>query len=64
MLLAGAVDDCVVDSARPLRLLRLISSLNPVGGGPMEGICQVTPELVAEHDVVIVHGLRCVFQLP
>ena len=44
---AGPVDDCVVDGARPLRLLCLISSLNPVGGGPMEGTRQVTPELAA-----------------
>jgi glycosyltransferase involved in cell wall biosynthesis len=33
-------------SAAPLNLLRLIRSLNPSGGGPMEGVRQITPHLV------------------
>ena len=30
-----------------MKLLRLIRSLNPVGGGPMEGVRQITPHLAA-----------------
>ncbi|MCS5694246.1 glycosyltransferase [Cyanobium sp. FGCU-6] len=30
-----------------MKLLRLIRSLNPSGGGPMEGVRQITPHLVA-----------------
>lgn len=30
-----------------MKLLRLIRSLNPTGGGPIEGICQITPHLAA-----------------
>lgn len=32
---------------KPLNLLRVIASLNPSGGGPMEGIRLITPELEA-----------------
>jgi glycosyltransferase involved in cell wall biosynthesis len=31
----------------PLKLLRLIRSLNPSGGGPMEGVRQITPHLAS-----------------
>ena len=30
-----------------MKLLNIIRSLNPTGGGPIEGVCQITPHLSA-----------------